>query len=105
MTSTTKPFKMPDRTSSQKNLSSGELSRLVLCQFGVMFFPDKIRAHQEARRVLHPSGHYLVVTFNRLELNPIPKAAQDAVSALFFHEPFDYMERGPFCYTNPARII
>jgi len=70
-----------------------------------MFFPDKIRAHQEARRVLHPSGHYLVVTFNRLELNPIPKAAQDAVSALFFHEPFDYMERGPFCYTNPARII
>jgi ubiquinone/menaquinone biosynthesis C-methylase UbiE len=77
---------------------------LVLCQFGVMFFPDKIRAHQEARRVLHPSGRYLVVTFDRLELNPIPKAAQDAVSALFFHEPFDYMDRGPFCYTNPARI-
>ena len=77
---------------------------LVLCQFGVMFFPDKIRANQEARRVLRPNGHYLLVTFNRLELNPIPKAAEDAVSALFAHEPFDYMERGPFCYADPVRI-
>jgi len=77
---------------------------LVLCQFGAMFFPDKIRANQEARRVLRPHGHYLLVTFNRLELNPIPKAAEDAVSALFAHDPFDYMERGPFCYADPARI-
>ena len=77
---------------------------LVLCQFGVMFFPDKIRAYQQARRVLRPNGHYLLVTFNRLELNPVPKTAQDAVSALFAHEPLDYMERGPFCYADPARI-
>ncbi len=77
---------------------------LVLCQFGVMFFPDKIRANQEARRVLRPSGRYLLVTFNHLELNPIPKAAEDAVSALFPQDPFDYMDRGPFCYSDPARI-
>jgi ubiquinone/menaquinone biosynthesis C-methylase UbiE len=77
---------------------------LVLCQFGVMFFPDKIRANQEARRVLRPNGRYLLVTFNRLELNPIPKTAEDAVNALFGHAPFDYMERGPFCYADPARI-
>lgn len=77
---------------------------LVLCQFGVMFFSDKVRANQEARRVLRSNGRYLLVTFNRLELNPIPKAAEDAVSALFGHEPFDYMERGPFCYADPVRI-
>ena len=77
---------------------------LVLCQFGAMFFPDKIRAYQEARRVLRPHGHYLLVTFNRLELNPIPKAAGDAVNALFAHDPFDYMERGPFCYADAERI-
>ena len=77
---------------------------LVICQFGVMFFPDKIRANQEARRVLRPNGRYLLVAFNRLELNPIPKAAVDAVNTLFPHDPFDYMERGPFCYTDPARI-
>ena len=28
----------------------------VACQFGVMFFPDKIRGYTEARRVLKPGG-------------------------------------------------
>ncbi len=76
----------------------------VLCQFGVMFFPDKVRAHSEARRVLCPNGQYLLVAFNRLELNPIPKAAADAVNALFANEPFDYMDRGPFSYADTGRI-
>ena len=77
---------------------------LVLCQFGVMFFPDKVRANQEARRVLRPDGHYLLVSFDRIEVNPVPKAAGDAVAALFAHDPPAYMERGPFCYADPARI-
>jgi ubiquinone/menaquinone biosynthesis C-methylase UbiE len=77
---------------------------LVLCQFGVMFFPDKVRANREARRVLTSGGHYLFVSFDRLELNPVPKAAEDAVAALFPHDPPLYMERGPFSYTDPALI-
>jgi ubiquinone/menaquinone biosynthesis C-methylase UbiE len=28
----------------------------VTCQFGVMFFPDKVQAYKEARRVLKPGG-------------------------------------------------
>jgi len=31
----------------------------VVCQFGVMFFPDKPAAFREARRVLHPGGQFL----------------------------------------------
>jgi ubiquinone/menaquinone biosynthesis C-methylase UbiE len=89
---------------AQKLPFSDGIFDLVLCQFGVMFFPDKIRANQEARRVLRPNGHYLLVTFDQLELNPVPKAAQDAVTALFAHEPFDCMERGPFSYSDPAQI-
>jgi len=77
---------------------------VVFCQFGVMFFPDKIRANQEVRRVLRPNGHYLIVTFNHLEFNLIAKAAGDAVNALFPDDPFDYMERGPFSYPDPTRI-
>jgi len=77
---------------------------VVICQFGIMFFPDRIRANREARRMLRPNGNYLLVTFDRLELNPVAKAAQDAVNALFPNHPFDYMERGPFCYADPARI-
>ncbi len=30
----------------------------VLCQFGVMFFPDRIRGYGEARRVLKPGGRF-----------------------------------------------
>lgn len=88
-----------------QNLPFAEASfDIVLCQFGVMFFPDKVRANQEARRVLRPNGHYLLVSFNRLELNPVPKAAGDAVATLFPHDPPNYMDRGPFCYADPTRI-
>jgi len=77
---------------------------LVVCQFGVMFFPDKVRANREAWRLLGSGGHYLLVTFDRLELNPVPKAAEDAVVALFPEDPPEYMERGPFSYSDPALI-
>lgn len=30
----------------------------VACQFGAMFFPDKVLGYQEARRVLRPGGHF-----------------------------------------------
>ena len=77
---------------------------LVVCQFGVMFFPDRVRANEEARRVLRSNGHYLLVSFDRLELNPVPNAAGDAVAALFPDDPPAYMERGPFSYVDPGLI-
>jgi ubiquinone/menaquinone biosynthesis C-methylase UbiE len=76
---------------------------LVLCVFGIMFFPDKVRANAEARRVLRPGGRYVLVTFNRLDLNPVPKAAGEAVASLFPDDP-QYMERGPFSYTDAALV-
>ena len=77
---------------------------LVLCQFGVMFIPDKVRANREALRMLDSRGHYLLVTFDRLELNPVPKKAGEAVAALFPDDPPQYMERGPFSYADPGLI-
>ena len=74
---------------------------VVVCLFGIMFFPDKVRANAEALRVLRPQGRYLVVAFDRLDLNPIPRAAGEAVASLFPEDP-RYMERGPFSYTDPA---
>jgi ubiquinone/menaquinone biosynthesis C-methylase UbiE len=77
---------------------------IVVCQFGVMFFPDKVRANREALRVLGSGGRYLLVSFDRLELNPVPRAAAEAVVALFPEDPPQYMERGPFSYADPALI-
>lgn len=94
-------FQLADAQNLQYPAASFDL---VVCQFGAMFFPDKIRASQEAHRVLRPNGHYLLVTFNQLEFNPIAKAAQDAINVLFANTPLDYMERGPFSYSNPAQI-
>lgn len=76
---------------------------LVLCLFGIMFFPDKVRANAEARRVLRRGGRYMLATFNRLDLNPVPKAVGEAVATLFPEDP-RYMERGPFSYTDPRKI-
>jgi ubiquinone/menaquinone biosynthesis C-methylase UbiE len=38
---------------------------IVVCQFGVMFFPDRIRAFQECERVLKPGGRYLFQRMGR----------------------------------------
>jgi ubiquinone/menaquinone biosynthesis C-methylase UbiE len=76
---------------------------LVLCLFGIMFFPGKVRANEEARRVLRPGGRYVLVTFNRLDLNPVPRAAGEAVATLFAEDP-RYMERGPFSYTDAPAV-
>lgn len=77
---------------------------LVVCQFGVMFFPDKVRANREARRVLASNGHYLLVSFDDLDHNPVPKAAEEAVAALFPDDPPVYMKRGPFSYADRETI-
>lgn len=77
---------------------------LVLCQFGVMFFPDKVLANSEANRVLQDGGDYIVVTFADLDANPVPKAADEAVEGLFPDDPPRYMERGPFSYTDAATV-
>jgi hypothetical protein len=69
-----------------------------------MFFPDRIRANKEARRVLGSGGHYLLVSFDRLERNAVAKAAGVAVAELFPDDPPMYLEQGPFCYGDPDLI-
>src|SRR5262249_6553117 len=44
---------------------------LVICQFGVMFFPDKPKAYSEARRVLVADGHFLFNVWDRIEENEV----------------------------------
>ena len=42
---------------------------LVVCQFGLMFYPDKVKGNAEARRVLRDDGAYLFAVWDRIELN------------------------------------
>jgi ubiquinone/menaquinone biosynthesis C-methylase UbiE len=71
---------------------------LVACQFGVMFFPDKVRANAEARRVLKDGGHYMLGIWDRIERNVATRAAGQAVAALFPNDAGAFYERIPFRY-------
>ncbi len=77
---------------------------LVVCQFGIMFMPDKVGANREACRVLRDGGRYILVIWNDTDHNPGSKAIGDAVAALFPDDPPRFIERTPFGYADPARI-
>src|SRR3954471_3662211 len=76
----------------------------IVCQFGVMFFPDKPASFREARRVLKPGGRYLFNVWGRLQHNPVSLVVQQAVVALFPDNPPLFFERTPFGYFDEARI-
>lgn len=77
---------------------------LVVCQFGVMFFPDKVRANAEARRVLRQGGRYMLVIWNRIDHNLATMAAGRAVADLFPIEAARFYERVPFRYHDVGLI-
>jgi len=77
---------------------------LVVCQFGVMFFPDKVRANSEARRVLRDGGRYLTVIWDSVERNPGSDEIGRAVAALFPDNPPHFIDRTPFGYSDVAQI-
>jgi SAM-dependent methyltransferase len=77
---------------------------LVVCQFGIMFFPDKVRGNSEARRVLRDGGHYLLVIWDRLERNPLSEAMGTVVAGLFPDNPPAFLQRAPFGYADVVQI-
>lgn len=70
----------------------------VVCQFGVMFFPDRVAAYREARRVLAPAGRFIFNIWDSLEANEIPLAVSDAVAEMFPDDPPDFLGRTPYGY-------
>lgn len=77
---------------------------LVVCQFGAMFFPDRVAAYREARRVLAPGGVFLFNVWDRLEANPASQAVAEAVAALFPDDPPSFLNRVPFGYHDKAAV-
>ncbi len=76
----------------------------VVCQFGVMFFPDKRAAYQEARRVLKPSGRFIFSVWDRLAENEISQIVSEAVAALFPEDPPRFLDRTPYVYYDIGTI-
>jgi ubiquinone/menaquinone biosynthesis C-methylase UbiE len=77
---------------------------LVVCQYGVMFFPDKVAAFREARRVLSPGGHYIFNVWGSLAANPFAEAAVEIGDKMYPHNPPKFY-RTPFSYADTAAVI
>lgn len=76
----------------------------LVCQFGVMFFPDRIAAYREARRVLKPGGWFLFNVWDGLAENPVSQMVATSVAALFPDDPPGFLGRVPFGYHHKSRI-
>jgi SAM-dependent methyltransferase len=77
---------------------------LVVCQFGVMFFPDKPKAYAEARRVLRPGGAFLFNVWGSLDDNEIADAVARAVAEIFPNDPPSFLQRTPYGYHSHKAI-
>ncbi len=77
---------------------------VVACQFGVMFFPDKPKAHSEARRVLRGGGRLVFNAWDRLEANEFAAVVTEALNDFFPGNPIRFVERVPHGYFDEGQI-
>ena len=54
----------------------------VVCQFGVMFFPDQAKAFSEARRVLRAGGVFIFNVWDRIEENEFADTVTKALEVI-----------------------
>jgi ubiquinone/menaquinone biosynthesis C-methylase UbiE len=100
---TARPVDWRQADAMQLPLPDGSVD-VVVCQFGVMFFPDKPAAFAEAKRVLRPGGRFVFNAWDRIEENEMIAAVMEALAALFPQDPPRFMQRGPHGYADKALI-
>jgi len=73
----------------------------VVCQFGVMFFPDRSKAYAEIRRVLKPGGVFIFNVWDRLDSNAYAEITTRALESMFPNDPPRFLPRTPYGYNDP----
>jgi ubiquinone/menaquinone biosynthesis C-methylase UbiE len=76
----------------------------VICQFGVMFFPDKAKAMEETYRVLQPGGRYIFNVWDALEFNPRSAIIKTVMDELMGADAPDFLKKGPFSWFDKEEI-
>jgi ubiquinone/menaquinone biosynthesis C-methylase UbiE len=59
----------------------------VVCQFGLMFFPDKAKSYSEVYRVLAPGGRYTFSVWDSHRYNPFGRIAHKVAGGFFPADP------------------
>src|SRR3954471_19261058 len=100
---TARPVKWQRADAMALPFGDGEFDAVV-CQFGVMFFPDKAKAFSEARRVLRPGGLFVFNAWDRIEENEFAAVVTDRLAQLFPADAPRFMARIPHGYHDAATI-
>lgn len=77
---------------------------LVCCQFGAMFFSNRVAGYAEARRVVKPNGQFVFSVWDRIEENEFADEVTDALAEVFPRDPPRFLARTPHGYYDVARI-
>jgi SAM-dependent methyltransferase len=73
---------------------------VVVCQFGVMFFPDKPAAFAEARRMLAPGGSFFLNTWDTVETHEFAAALIAGLDKAFPVDPPTFIGSIPHGYAD-----
>lgn len=77
---------------------------LVICQFGVMFFPARIEAFTEIYRVLAPGGRFLFNTWGPIGTHAFEVALQAGLERAFPADPPRFFQTVPHGYADAAVV-
>lgn len=77
---------------------------VVVCQFAVMFFPDRQKAFSEARRVLRPGGCFIFNVWDRMEQNEFAHTVTQSLESASFDNPPRFLARVPHGYHDLSAI-
>ncbi|WP_028104349.1 class I SAM-dependent methyltransferase [Pseudoduganella violaceinigra] len=77
----------------------------VICQFGIMFFPDKARGFSEARRVLKPGGRYYFSVWGGISHNDFSATINHALAKVFPDDPPRFLARVPYGWHDVDVIL
>ena len=76
----------------------------IVCQFGVMFFPNRPAAFREAHRVLKRGGRFVFNVWDSVADNPIVEATLAGLSRRYPQHNSWFLERTPCGYRDPDII-
>lgn len=77
----------------------------VCCQFGVMFFPNKIAGYKEAWRVLKEKGKFVFNVWDRIEENDFAQSVTTTASRFFPDDPPVFLARTPHGHGDVEAVV
>ena len=76
----------------------------IVCQFGVMFFPDRVAGYAEARRILKPGGSFIFNVWDLIEANEFAHLVTEVAASIFPDDPPLFLARTAHGYHDVVLI-